>query len=44
MTSEEFALEMVKAQNKRVTKSKGDAGMSPAEVEEWLKVFGKQGK
>jgi predicted RNA-binding protein with PIN domain len=43
-SSEEFAQEMTKAQARRMTKSEGESGLSPYEVEEWLTFFEKQGR
>jgi predicted RNA-binding protein with PIN domain len=44
MPAEEFAREVVKAQTKRMTKSKGESGLNPEEVEEWLKFFESRGR
>jgi predicted RNA-binding protein with PIN domain len=44
MPAEEFAREMVKAQTKRMTKSKGESELNPEEVEEWLKFFESRGR
>jgi predicted RNA-binding protein with PIN domain len=43
-SSEEFAQEMAKAQARRLTKSEGESGLSPDEVEEWLTFFEKRGR
>jgi predicted RNA-binding protein with PIN domain len=39
MSSEEFTLEISKAQAMRLTKTKSEAILSPDEVDEWLHVF-----
>ena len=39
MSSEEFALEMSKAQARGAVKTKNEAALSPGEVEEWLQFF-----
>lgn len=39
MSSEDFALEISKAQAMRLTKTKSEAILSPDEVDEWLHVF-----
>jgi predicted RNA-binding protein with PIN domain len=44
MPAEEFAQEMVKARTRQMTKSKGETGLSPDEVEEWLNLFEKRGR
>jgi predicted RNA-binding protein with PIN domain len=44
MTAEEFAQEMVKAQTMRISKSKDESVLSPAQVEEWLEFFEKRGR
>ncbi|HEY5269052.1 MAG TPA: NYN domain-containing protein [Anaerolineales bacterium] len=44
MSAEEFAQEMVKAQTRRMTKSKSESVLSPDEVEEWLEFFEKRGR
>jgi len=44
MTAEEFAQEVVKAQTRGMTKSKGDSRLSPDEVEDWLKFFESRGR
>jgi predicted RNA-binding protein with PIN domain len=42
ITSDEFARQVSAAQNERMTRSKGEASLSPDEVEEWLNVFKKR--
>jgi predicted RNA-binding protein with PIN domain len=44
MPAEEFAIEVVKARTRHMTKSKGETELSPDEVEEWLTIFEKSGK
>ena len=44
MSAEEFAMEMSKAQTRRMPKSKGDALLSPDEVEEWMTFFENRGR
>jgi predicted RNA-binding protein with PIN domain len=44
MSAEEFALEMVKAQKTKTTKSKVESVLSPNEVNEWLELFEKREK
>jgi predicted RNA-binding protein with PIN domain len=44
MTAEDFAKEMVKAQTRRIMKSKSESVLSPNEVEEWLEFFEKRGR
>jgi predicted RNA-binding protein with PIN domain len=44
MSAEEFAREMAGVQSKRPTKPKGESGLSPEEVEEWLTFFEKRGR
>jgi len=39
ITSEEFTIQVQNAQTARQLKSKGDATISPAEVDEWLSLF-----
>lgn len=39
MSSEEFALEMSKAQALGAVKTKSEATLSPGEVDEWLQIF-----
>ena len=42
LSSEEFAGEMSKAQAKRISTSKDEATLDPAEIEEWLELFGRR--
>jgi predicted RNA-binding protein with PIN domain len=44
MSAEEFAREMAGVQSKRPAKPKGESGLSPEEVEEWLTFFEKRGR
>ena len=44
MSAEEFAREMAGVQSKRPVKPKGESGLSPEEVEEWLTFFEKRGR
>ncbi len=44
MSAEEFAREMSVVQAKRPAKTKGETGLSPEEVEEWLTFFEKRGR
>jgi uncharacterized protein len=42
ISSDEFARQVVTAQTERMKKTKGEANLSPDEVEEWLNVFKKR--
>lgn len=44
MSSDEFAREMSAAQTRGKTKSDNETGLSPDQVEEWLRFFEKRGK
>jgi Predicted RNA-binding protein containing a PIN domain len=44
MSAEEFAREMAGVKSKRPEKPKGESGLSPEEVEEWLTFFEKRGR
>ncbi|MGZ6346400.1 MAG: NYN domain-containing protein [Anaerolineales bacterium] len=44
MLAEDFAREMAEVQSRRTVKPKGEPGLSPEEVEEWLTFFEKRGR